>query len=122
MDRFGARLLHGMPCVTQKHAATLQDVQPEKGPVDLRLGADQSLDSRLARVASLAVSGFPTVSLPGSPSGPSGPLAGQSPRPFYCGLLPTIRPSHTSPDNKERSPAGPSPVTRLARLAPLTEP
>lgn len=38
-------------CVTQQRAATLQDVQPEKGPVDLRLGADLSLDSRLARVA-----------------------------------------------------------------------
>lgn len=37
--------------------------------MDLRLGADQSLDSRLARVASLAFSDFPTVSLPLVPLG-----------------------------------------------------
>lgn len=47
----GGGFLHGLPCVTQQRAAPLQDVQPEKGPVDLRLGADLSLDSRLARVA-----------------------------------------------------------------------
>lgn len=38
-------------------------------------------------------------------------LAAQSPSPIYCGLLPTIRPLHTSPDNKELAP-------RLARHPP----
>lgn len=51
MDRLEPCFSTVCPCVTQQRAATLQDVQPEKGPVDLRLGADLSLDSRLARVA-----------------------------------------------------------------------
>lgn len=51
VDRLEPASPRFLPCETQRRAATLQDVQPEKGPVDLRLGADQSLDSRLTRVA-----------------------------------------------------------------------
>ena len=55
MDRLGPTLLVDFSTVfalcDPADCSDLQDVQPEKGPVDLRLGADLSLDSRLARVA-----------------------------------------------------------------------
>lgn len=44
-----------LPCVTQQRAAPLQDVQPEKGPVDLRLGcgSESRLSTRPCRFAGL---------------------------------------------------------------------
>lgn len=61
-------------------------------------GSESGLSTRPCRLAGFLR--FPhrfTPSGASGASGPSGPLAAQSPRPFYCGLLPTIRPSHTQP-------------------------
>lgn len=97
---FGALLLHGLPLCDPAACSDFAGRAARKGARGSKIGSgsESGLSTRPCRLAGFLR--FPhrfTPSGASGASGPSGPLAAQSPRPFYCGLLPTIRPSHTQP-------------------------